>query len=1323
MKKILVKGPVSAFIPGYDDMMQSIRVIGSRHMPTVERPLPLTEHNYEFEQQAAEAGSDALPGALETFHSDKPIQGTWVSPPSLQSLAFPDLQGSTTQPVNLVGILDEQPHWSAGPKQRRLAHEGFTYGGHKRDLFRNIPLPKGTQQGALQYGALGALLERGIDPLTLGHKGGYASLSGHRIPTEEEVKRYLRTFTDTQKVRDALLRTGMPAKGGIEMWGMPKVKDMADLKRISSAYPNVFGLNERTLRSLPMDDAWSELLKGQDFHPSVQGYLENPEGAESFRMDPENPGQELPIPSQVAVQQPLENNFEGSFDESFWSNHAHDRVTDSGRIASEREKDEVQQRITDALRPYLNEYGYYKKDSPQSFAIRTHILDSHRDSATHGKNIRGDSNGDSIVGIVHPDRQDSRKPKLTTVYLRRSELAPLHGKSPQLFRVNKTGGAGKGIRVDKVINNHNLSKREFKMRLKQAKLLGGKRASEPMDLSWRMLKAQQTIDAYSQENIKEGFDPETQNVIIASKPGAKNISAEEQSRLHDEMLRRISELEGTENMRIMSARGRSEEWGDENAFMLSNVPDDVMPKIHSLAEEFGQESILHSPKGMAGTQFVDSEGEVTGGLEEGEFTRRKPANFTEFPTGQKYAYGDYVAASEPMNLSWRLLKDEKPDPQNWRSEGYPSDTQLHELGLADLERLTSHPNPRIRHKALKEQEMRAMETEGAMPYDWKQPAKDLADFYGPQFTDLEEQTLGGDFHPEDTDEFRHHETAGDVEEVMPGQFYFLSNVREKYDHLKEVAPPHIAEDYAQRMNEFYQDMTSPKESSIIGKIPAQYQQPYPTPKTQEDVMDEIGRITEATNTYPGGPVEATGFSHGWQEKNASEPMPIGDVLVKYDFYHDKKRSGVQGVHYPPSRLDFTPIKGRKNEWGTSENAPALQESGKNKRIDPTTRLTGGERPGHYVGANIAILNPHPSMQEGQAFDQTAQWLGRNLLHEGVHSLIHDEVSEAATTPQQYTNMTEWGAHQAMFPGGQDQADLANRLYASHPHTTNVVKSDVLVKMPQEARNYATQIHEGQMYGEQPYMTHVEDVASRFDDPHLQRIAYLHDVVEDSETGIDEIHERFGEDIGHAVDALTRRKDEQYFDYINRVKEHPEATQVKLADLHSNLKNNPNESLARRYEKAIQMLKHDILVKERVSPEAKRHKLEYDTAYEASPERRKYRADLNRERRRRGMYGDHSGRDISHTEGGKLTVEGAHENRARHFKDQGTLRHVAIEKAIPPEILLGGAGVGMTMAKLARLVAVMQAKEKAKNNERMQNLVGVAPSATPPDMAVDEPHDS
>lgn len=82
-----------------------------------------------------------------------------------------------------------------------------------------------------------------------------------------------------------------------------------------------------------------------------------------------------------------------------------------------------------------------------------------------------------------------------------------------------------------------------------------------------------------------------------------------------------------------------------------------------------------------------------------------------------------------------------------------------------------------------------------------------------------------------------------------------------------------------------------------------------------------------------------------------------------------------------------------------------------------------------------------------------------------------------------------------------------------------------------------------------------------------------------------------------------------------------------------------------------------LLKERVSPEAKRHKLEYDKQYESSPERVKYREDLNRERRRRGIYGSHDHKDVSHTEGGKLTLEGEHANRARHFKEKGTLRDV------------------------------------------------------------------
>lgn len=81
----------------------------------------------------------------------------------------------------------------------------------------------------------------------------------------------------------------------------------------------------------------------------------------------------------------------------------------------------------------------------------------------------------------------------------------------------------------------------------------------------------------------------------------------------------------------------------------------------------------------------------------------------------------------------------------------------------------------------------------------------------------------------------------------------------------------------------------------------------------------------------------------------------------------------------------------------------------------------------------------------------------------------------------------------------------------------------------------------------------------------------------------------------------------------------------------------------------------------LSPAARKHKLEYDTKYESNPKRVKYRVDLNRERRRRGIYGSGNRKDVSHTEGGKLTLENEHDNRARHFKGKGTLRRVKVKK--------------------------------------------------------------
>lgn len=73
-----------------------------------------------------------------------------------------------------------------------------------------------------------------------------------------------------------------------------------------------------------------------------------------------------------------------------------------------------------------------------------------------------------------------------------------------------------------------------------------------------------------------------------------------------------------------------------------------------------------------------------------------------------------------------------------------------------------------------------------------------------------------------------------------------------------------------------------------------------------------------------------------------------------------------------------------------------------------------------------------------------------------------------------------------------------------------------------------------------------------------------------------------------------------------------------------------------------------------SPEAKKHKKEYDTKYESTPERKKYRAELTQERRKRGVAGK-GGKDMSHTARGTIVPEDRHANRARHFKERGTLK--------------------------------------------------------------------
>lgn len=67
---------------------------------------------------------------------------------------------------------------------------------------------------------------------------------------------------------------------------------------------------------------------------------------------------------------------------------------------------------------------------------------------------------------------------------------------------------------------------------------------------------------------------------------------------------------------------------------------------------------------------------------------------------------------------------------------------------------------------------------------------------------------------------------------------------------------------------------------------------------------------------------------------------------------------------------------------------------------------------------------------------------------------------------------------------------------------------------------------------------------------------------------------------------------------------------------------------------------------RENPEAYKKKLAYDKARNASPEKKKYRAELARERRARGIMGK-GGPDVSHTAGGGFKLENPSKNRARN----------------------------------------------------------------------------
>ena len=66
-----------------------------------------------------------------------------------------------------------------------------------------------------------------------------------------------------------------------------------------------------------------------------------------------------------------------------------------------------------------------------------------------------------------------------------------------------------------------------------------------------------------------------------------------------------------------------------------------------------------------------------------------------------------------------------------------------------------------------------------------------------------------------------------------------------------------------------------------------------------------------------------------------------------------------------------------------------------------------------------------------------------------------------------------------------------------------------------------------------------------------------------------------------------------------------------------------------------------------NPEARKKRLKQQAKYDKSPTQKRKRAELNRENRKRGTYGNGDGKDVSHRTDGSTVLESQSKNRARN----------------------------------------------------------------------------
>jgi len=118
--------------------------------------------------------------------------------------------------------------------------------------------------------------------------------------------------------------------------------------------------------------------------------------------------------------------------------------------------------------------------------------------------------------------------------------------------------------------------------------------------------------------------------------------------------------------------------------------------------------------------------------------------------------------------------------------------------------------------------------------------------------------------------------------------------------------------------------------------------------------------------------------------------------------------------------------------------------------------------------------------------------------------------------------------------------------------TQMSKHELMIAAADEL---AERAHAGQFdKAGNPYIEHPRAVAAMFDpDAHPNEVvvSLLHDVIEDTEVTLNDLHRMFPSHIVAAVDAITIRAGETREAYYQRTKKDPLAKAVKLRDIAHN----------------------------------------------------------------------------------------------------------------------------------------------------------------------------